>query len=101
MYERLPSLTRIGMIPMVARVERREDFRWQGDGYAVFSSSGNLMGRCDELLDLERELVQLESDYCYIEGPYNFVHKGQRMRYVPLGPVSKGVLSWLLSWRYL
>ena len=96
MYERYASLDE-GLV--VARVEKREDFRWKGLGYAIFSGTGNLMSRCDDLLSLERELGQLNSGFRYIEKPYNFVHNGQRMRYVPVGPLATGVLSWLLSWR--
>ena len=98
MVERYSSLND-GLV--ISRVEKREDLRWKGLGYAIFSGTGNLMGRCDDLLSLEGQLVQSNVSFRNIEKPYNFWHKGQRMRYVPVGPVSTRVLSWLMSWRYL
>ncbi len=101
MFERLPSLKPRGDVLVVARVEKKEDFRWRHNGYVIFSSSGNLMQRCDDFLGLEKSLGELGSDFEIVDEPYNFYHKGQRTRYVPLGPVSSRTLSWMLSWRYL
>jgi hypothetical protein len=97
MIERWPSLDR--GIATIARVEKKRTIGWEDAGYVVFSAGGTLCRRVDSLELLESDLAGMNSTYQFLGEKVDFMYGGQRMRYVPLGPVSTRYLSWKISRR--